>query len=161
MTIQSIVSTIFNNDYPKIVIGKFGIKYLILENSALDFQVTKHGILDDWVAKNGSLFLKKDSIIFDVGANVGLLTLLFSKIYSNLGKIYSFEPDPINISQLHANIFINQCNNVQIVQKAIQSNHQKKSLLFNIRRCIDGDGKENRGISSLLPIGLSYWQNCS
>lgn len=57
--------------------------------------------------------LPKNSVVFDVGANVGLYTLLLAK------QVYSFEPVPRNIEYLSRHIRINKISNVTIVPCAI------------------------------------------
>jgi FkbM family methyltransferase len=55
-------------------------------------------------------------ICFDIGANVGLYTVLFSR-YARF--VYSFEPVPRNIRFLHRTVEINKCRNVTIVPLAV------------------------------------------
>jgi FkbM family methyltransferase len=44
-----------------------------------------------WVAKK---ILRPGGTAFDVGANIGVLTLLFSRLVGEAGAIHSFEPNP-------------------------------------------------------------------
>ncbi|MFX0104823.1 MAG: FkbM family methyltransferase [Candidatus Hodarchaeota archaeon] len=60
--------------------------------------------------------ISKNNVCFDVGANVGLYSLLFSR-YSKL--VYAFEPLPRNLSFLYKTIEINQIRNVIIVPCAV------------------------------------------
>lgn len=58
----------------------------------------------------------KDSICFDIGANVGFYSLLFSRY----GKeVVSFEPLPRNIFYLYQMIAINKIKNIRIVPCAV------------------------------------------
>lgn len=59
---------------------------------------------------------KKDSICFDIGANVGFYSLLFARY----GKeVISFEPLSRNIYYLYKTININQIKNIKIIPCAI------------------------------------------
>lgn len=59
---------------------------------------------------------KKDSVCFDIGANVGFYSLLFARY----GKeVISFEPLPRNIYYLYQSININRMKNIKIVPCAI------------------------------------------
>ena len=145
-----LLNTIKSNlTYPKIITGKYGIRYLVFKKSALDFHILKNGIIGDWIAKYGHLVISHGDTIFDIGANVGLLTLPFSVEFAPMGRIYAFEPDPENIGQLYANIAINNCKNIQVMPIALQNKAKDRLQIFSIRRSIDGDGNENRGISTL------------
>jgi FkbM family methyltransferase len=66
--------------------------------------------------KQAMKFLKKDAVCFDVGANVGMYSLLFAK-YSRF--VYAFEPLPRNISYLKRTLQINNVENVCIVSMAM------------------------------------------
>ncbi|NVM35975.1 MAG: FkbM family methyltransferase [Candidatus Lokiarchaeota archaeon] len=65
----------------------------------------------------------KNIICFDVGANIGLYSLLFSK-YSK--QVYAFEPVPRNIIFLKRMLKLNKVKNVKIIPFAV-SNHNKVS----------------------------------
>lgn len=55
---------------------------------------------------------------FDVGANAGYFTLLFSWNARPQGKVLSFEPDPSNRAMLEHHLLINAITNVSIVPSA-------------------------------------------
>jgi FkbM family methyltransferase len=89
------------NDYNIIVflndaIGRqiYGLKKYEKENSDFLMKLIK----DDW-------------IIFDIGANIGYYTLLFSQLAPQ-GKIFSFEPNKKIFNLLNLNITLNDFKNV-------------------------------------------------
>jgi FkbM family methyltransferase len=61
-----------------------------------------------------------DPIIFDVGANIGTITIWLSKIFSK-GEIYSFEAQRQIFYQLCGNIAINNLYNVNAFNLALDS----------------------------------------
>lgn len=63
---------------------------------------------------------KKDWIYFDVGANVGYYTLLFSTLSQN-GSVHSFEPIPLCCHLLNANVLLNNLNNIRVNNFAISN----------------------------------------
>ena len=63
--------------------------------------------------------LKKGDVFFDVGANIGYLTMVAAKSVGTEGKVISFEPDPRNHALLTSNIKNNGLENVKIKQLAI------------------------------------------
>lgn len=55
----------------------------------------------------------ESSVIFDIGANVGVWTVMMSKI-CNAAHIHSFEPAPITFDLLQKNVNLNECRNVML-----------------------------------------------
>jgi FkbM family methyltransferase len=55
-------------------------------------------------------------ICFDIGANVGIYSLLFAK-FSKL--VYAFEPFPRNLKFLHKTINLNKVDNVKVIPYAV------------------------------------------
>lgn len=138
---------------PHIVIGKYDIKYYINPESALDDHIVQNGIFGDWIAKN-RLDIPENGVVLDIGANNGSLTSIFAKRYVPKGMVYAYEPDPQIIRQLHKNIKINKFNNVLVRPIALQDKKNVNNITFHIRRAMDGDGKENRGLSSIVDIPI-------
>jgi FkbM family methyltransferase len=66
-------------------------------------------------------FLSDGTTVFDVGANVGGLTVAFSRLVGVEGRVYSFECNPMIIPVLKRTIEVNNCANVRIVEKAVFS----------------------------------------
>jgi len=146
------VSNKLKKKQPFIKKGRFGIKYFINPLSALDDHIIQYGVIGDWLAVQTDRLVPENGIIFDIGANIGLLTTVFAKRYVPNGKVYAYEPDLQNVSQLKVNIDINHFNHVYILPIALQSDPKCQQATLHIRRTIDGDGKENRGLSSLLEL---------
>lgn len=59
----------------------------------------------EWIENN----IKKGEVVYDVGANVGLFSLIASKFNSDQVEIYSFEPSYSTFNQLVKNILMNNC----------------------------------------------------
>ncbi len=73
-------------------------------------------LLDRVFVKSG--LLPQDSIIADVGANIGYYTLWFSKIAASGGKVYAFEPNADVLQILRTNLDLNHVDNVAVVEAA-------------------------------------------
>ncbi len=71
--------------------------------------------------KQGALsrYLRPGMIVYDVGANAGFYTLLFSKSVGEKGHVYSFEPYPENTNHLLRHIALNGLKNVTVINAAI------------------------------------------
>lgn len=59
-----------------------------------------------------------DSVVWDVGANVGLHAVLLSK-RANLGRVIAFEPVPSTVARLHENLQLNDAHNVSVEEVAL------------------------------------------
>lgn len=68
-----------------------------------------------WLKKT----LKPGMIFFDVGANLGIFTLLAAKCVGPTGQVHVFEPSKSMVSELGANITINQLQNVEVNAVAV------------------------------------------
>jgi FkbM family methyltransferase len=64
------------------------------------------GIYEPHVTKVFKDIVKPDSVILDIGANVGYFSVLGASLAPR-GKVYAFEPDPGNYRRLVANIYLN------------------------------------------------------
>jgi FkbM family methyltransferase len=67
----------------------------------------------DYVIKN----LKQNSIVIDAGSQIGLYSILFSKICKG-GWVYCFEPTD-TYEMLNENIKLNNCDNITSIKKPL------------------------------------------
>ena len=70
--------------------------------------------------------VKKDDVVYDIGANVGFYTLLASELIGPNGRVFAFEPLPRNIFYLKKHIKLNKLNNIAIIEAAVSD---KKGVL--------------------------------
>jgi FkbM family methyltransferase len=52
--------------------------------------------------------VKSGNTVIDAGANCGHLTVFFSKLVGQSGKVFAFEPDKFNIERIQKNMSLNQ-----------------------------------------------------
>jgi FkbM family methyltransferase len=65
-------------------------------------------------------YVNQGMTVYDIGANIGFVSLLLSKTVGAAGRVISFEAFPENIERLRENIRINHfTSNVEIVPKAV------------------------------------------
>ena len=70
-------------------------------------------------------------IAYDIGANIGFMTLLFAKCVESTGHVYAFEALPANLQRLRDNIAINAVDDrVTIISAAV--NDRSSSTKFYI-----------------------------
>lgn len=87
-----------------------------------------------WEEETTKLFksiVKEGDIVVDIGANIGYYTLMASSLVGPSGKVYAFEPDPINHSLLVKNIELNGFSNIVTEQKAVSDKNGKLKFYLN------------------------------
>lgn len=87
-------------------------------------------------------YLKAGSAFLDIGANIGLMSVLASKYVGGNGVVYAVEANPKTVSILQANIDLNACKNVELIPVAL-SDTSGTALLFE-------NWEVNRGGASLI-----------
>jgi len=65
--------------------------------------------------------IKPGDCVFDVGANFGWYTILFSLLIGTKGSVHSFEPVPSTFEELKRNVILNSCDNVVLNNSAISN----------------------------------------
>jgi FkbM family methyltransferase len=61
----------------------------------------------------------KGSVVFDIGANVGFYSLLASELAGPTGRVFAFEPAPLNLHYLKRHLTLNRVSNVTVVEAAV------------------------------------------
>jgi FkbM family methyltransferase len=60
------------------------------------------------------------AVIFDVGANIGYVSLLLAKAVGETGKVFAFEALPSNVEQLRRNVALNAMDaRVSVIDRAV------------------------------------------
>jgi FkbM family methyltransferase len=75
-----------------------------------------------WELKNQRLLasrLRPGNVVYDIGAHVGLYTLVSSTIVGDEGHVYAFEPSPRNVQYLRQHVELNGLGNCTIVEAAV------------------------------------------
>jgi FkbM family methyltransferase len=74
---------------------------------------------------------KPGQIIYDLGANIGFISLLFASRTGSNGRIYSFEALPENVTRLQDNIELNGFQDrVTIIHSAVQDHSGQANFLI-------------------------------
>src|SRR5918995_6449124 len=71
---------------------------------------------------------KEGDIVIDIGAHIGLYTIISSKRVGANGKVVAIEADPSNFEMLNSNIKLNQLTNVTPLNYAVYSKETKIKL---------------------------------
>lgn len=75
--------------------------------------------------------VKEGYVVLDIGANIGFYSLLAARLVGEEGRVYAFEPDPVNYSLLIKNIEINGYDSIFPLQKAVSDLNGKVRLYLD------------------------------
>jgi FkbM family methyltransferase len=119
---MSILRKFINVLFKNIIITKRIVnsnKYLAYNLSQhLTFLFKRRIDYEPEVWNNIKPYLKENSLIYDIGSNIGQYGIRFSELASN-GKVICVEPDPGNLLFLYFNRGINNTHNIQILNVGI------------------------------------------
>jgi FkbM family methyltransferase len=114
----------------KRIIKRNGISFEIDITEGLDLSLFLFGNFQKHVSENKYLNLPKDAVIFDVGANVGIMSLNFAK-QAPKGKVFAFEPTHFAMDKLTKNLELKTglASVIQVVQTFISCEDKIQSKI--------------------------------
>lgn len=77
------------------------------QNVSLITNEALYPIVDDFNYYQHFYHVKSGDVVVDAGANCGHLTVFFSKLVGQTGKVFAFEPDKFNIERIQKNMALN------------------------------------------------------
>ncbi len=89
--------------------------------------------------------VKEGNVVLDIGANIGLYTVVLSKLVGENGKVFAFEPCPQTFAILKKNVEFNGCKNVVLVQKAVSD----VKGICKLHICDSNAGANSLGLNKL------------
>jgi FkbM family methyltransferase len=98
---------------------------------------------------------KPGNVAVDIGANIGYYTLILARCVGPQGRVFAFEPDPVNFALLKKNVETNGYANVVLVNKALSDKAASAKLFLatdNLgdHRIFDpGDGRRSIPIETV------------
>lgn len=105
--------------------------------------------------------MRPGETVVDVGANIGIYALLFSRLVGSAGSVLSLEPHPLLSHQLIRNVERNGAANVQV--KELAAGAEKSRLLLDSNPLNSGDNRlvrgpagtpRDRGTVEVVPLDL-------
>lgn len=91
-------------------------------------------------------FVQNGDVFLDVGANIGIYTLLASRLVGENGRVHSFEPQSDVYDLLRSNINLNQCLNVITNPVAVGEQNGETQIFINAQNALSSLGRTNRGV---------------
>lgn len=105
----------------------------------LSIKNNKHELTEIELLKQ---IIKNGDTVLDLGANIGVYTLIFAKLVGKSGHVFAFEPDPTNFEILKKNILVNKHENVILENKAVSNKEGNLKLYLST---------ENNGMHRIYP----------
>lgn len=75
-------------------------------------------------------YVKKDAVIIDIGAHIGLLSVILAQKAGPKGKVYAFEPTPSTFAVLEETVRINQQQQVVTPVNAAVAGENGKAVFY-------------------------------
>lgn len=105
-----------------------GLRYVLYPGENAGVYLRNRGSYELAEVRLCERLLRPGDVAVDVGANIGLYTLLFSSLVGAEGHVHSFEPAPENFTRLQVNLLLNDALNVSLSQAAVYSRPGTVSL---------------------------------
>lgn len=90
-------------------------------------------------------FVPEDGVFFDVGANIGVYTLLASKLVGEGGSVHSFEPLLDIYGVLRRNVEAYRYKNIKTNQVAVGEQNGEAQIYINAQSALSSLGDTKRG----------------
>lgn len=93
--------------------------------------------------------------VVDVGANIGYCTMLFSSLTGERGRIWSIEPDPVNLLELEATVAENRlAGQVTVLPVAAGASEGTVKFEPGLNSCVTPEGRSEVPVKSLDSLKL-------
>ena len=142
--------------------------HILVMNQLFHSNVIRTGDISGYepqIRKSISKLARPGMVAYDIGANIGIFSFLFSAIVKNEGFVYAFEPEKNNYICFEKSLEINKSQNILLDKRAI--GREKETGKFDRRggafsgRLIGKDSayKLTRNIEEIEIINIDYLIN--
>lgn len=128
----------------KPIIGNFNLQ--IDTSNFIESCIYHTGDYEPYLKKQFAILINDGDCVLDVGANIGFHTMYFAELAGNTGKIFAFEPIPVNFLALKQNLSLNGFG--QITAEEIALGNETNTIKIHI-----DPGLKNPGAYTLLSHG--------
>lgn len=130
-----------------------GVRLRLYFDNVIDKDIYCH---DHEIAERAFLrvFLRPGDVFVDIGANLGLYSILASQLVGADGSVFSFEPDPRSHERLLHNLGVNGCANVRAYQLALSNVDESRVMQVSSGGydAYNSFGTPVRGESTFAPV---------
>lgn len=107
----------------------YGAKLYLDFTKAVDKRLFLNGFEKD-VIDYFSKVVKEDDVVLDVGANIGIYSLIAGKKVGDKGKVYAFEPADLAFEKLQYHIDLNELDNIVPIKSGVSN--KTGTATFNV-----------------------------
>ena len=93
--------------------------------------------------------IRPGDTVLDIGAHIGIFSVLSSKRTGVTGRVLAFEPEPRNLMLLRRNLDYNQCNNVEVIPAAVTDLDGVTELHINTENSLDNRLSETGAVEEV------------
>lgn len=148
-------------------------KYFLPNNAPEDAvmnAIINDKIFEEDVVDCARRYINKGTAVLDIGSNFGQMSIIFSKLVTSSGKVYSFDADDFIFDLLKKNINVNKCENIIPIFGAVYN--RDKDILFFPKQDfqkfksygaygIDPNSKQGRTVQSITIDSLNIQEKIS
>jgi len=107
--------------------------------------------------------LQPDEVVIDIGANVGLYSVLAAQelINRGVGKVHAFEPNPQAIELLRKNVALNHFSHIIIQPQGVSDTNGQLNIYLNPERIGFGSMRpiQGRGLNQVIEVPVITLDN--
>lgn len=117
-TIHSLINYLSSDKFPIVSCGA-ALKGYRMKLEWARYRAFAYGSWEPQLVELVSRNVKRGFTAVDIGAHIGYYSLLLSRLVGPTGRVFSFEPVPSNFDFLMTNLNLNNCINVDAVNRAV------------------------------------------
>jgi FkbM family methyltransferase len=98
--------------------------------NCIDRAIIRNGLYEEHSTAAARHLIKGGDIVFDIGANIGYYSVLFSRLVGPSGRVHCFEPTQAYRQVLKANLAANKTTNVDVYDFGFSNSQQELEITF-------------------------------
>jgi FkbM family methyltransferase len=108
-----------------------GLLFNVDTESFLEWYIYFYGAFRPEISKLINRMLRPGHVAIDIGANIGMHTVIMANRVGPTGKVFCFEPDPHPFGRLKRNLALNGLDFVQCHQAALSAKSEKRKFFLH------------------------------
>ncbi len=89
------------------------------DNDVITQAIRSGAVFDEHIVQCAAEYIRQGTVVIDIGANFGQMTLCFARLVGETGRVIAFEADDYIHHILSRNIVVNRAANVTAINKAV------------------------------------------
>jgi len=100
---------------------RYGLRFILHPRENAEIYLVHKGNYELLETAFVERYLQSGMTAFDIGANIGMYTMLFAKLVGPNGRVFAFEPEHRNFLRLIENIALNKFDNIIAERLAVMA----------------------------------------